>query len=171
MPRLTLTPMLATTGTALPEGLLWTYEVKWDGYRALALKDGSRVQSLSRNQKHLTGDYPSVVGAVNTVRTNTIVLDGEIAAIDDDGRPSFQALQHRSTGGPPIVYYAFDVLRIGNESLLRQTLEARRERLRLAARVQRAAVRTVARLTRSHRARDPHTRARGHHRQTSRLDV
>src|SRR4051812_30563362 len=52
MARLTLAPMLATTGTVLPEGPLWTYEVKWDGYRALALKDGSRVQLLSRKPEH-----------------------------------------------------------------------------------------------------------------------
>src|SRR4051812_32966312 len=104
MPRLTLAPMLATTGTAVPEGPLWSYEVKWDAYRALAFKDGSRVQLLSRNQKDLTGNSPSVVAAVNTVRTNTIVLNGEIVAVDDDGRPSFRALQHRSTGGLAIVY-------------------------------------------------------------------
>jgi bifunctional non-homologous end joining protein LigD len=132
VPRLTLAPMLPTTATALPEGPLWTYEVKWDGYRALAIKDGRRVQLLSRNQKDLTPDYPSVVKAVSTVRTSTVVLDGEIAAIDEHGRPSFQALQHRGTGGLAIVYYVFDVLRIGHESLLRQPLEARRERLRLA---------------------------------------
>jgi ATP-dependent DNA ligase len=56
MPRLILAPMLASSGTALPEGPLWTYEVKWDGYRALAVKDGNRVQLLSRNQKDLTRD-------------------------------------------------------------------------------------------------------------------
>jgi bifunctional non-homologous end joining protein LigD len=125
MPRLTLAPMLATSGTTLPEGPLWFYEVKWDGYRALAVKDGNRVQLLSRNQKYLTRDYPGVVAAVHTVRTNTIVRDGEIVAVDKDSRPSFQALQHRATGGPAMVYYAFDVIRIGNESLIRQPLEAR----------------------------------------------
>jgi bifunctional non-homologous end joining protein LigD len=92
--RLTLAPMLATSATVLPEGPLWTYEVKWDGYRALAMKDGPRVQLLSRNQKDLTSDYPNVVAAGKTVRTNTIVLDGEIVAVEKDGRPSFQALQH-----------------------------------------------------------------------------
>jgi bifunctional non-homologous end joining protein LigD len=123
--------MLATSATELPEGLLWTYEVKWDGYRALALKHGPRVQLLSRNQKDLTGDYPGVVAAMKSMRTADAVLDGEIVAVDGEGRPSFQALQHRSTGGITIVYYAFDVLRVGRESLISQPLAARRQRLKL----------------------------------------
>jgi bifunctional non-homologous end joining protein LigD len=122
--------MLATSATTLPEGPLWTYEVQWDGYRALAVKDARGVQLLSRNQKDLTRDYPSVVAAVNTVRMPSVVLDGEIVAIDLEGRPSFQALQHRSTAGL-IVYYAFDVLTVGKESLLQQSLAARRQRLKL----------------------------------------
>jgi ATP-dependent DNA ligase len=56
--------MLATSATELPEGPQWTYEVKWDGYRALVVKDGTDVQLISRNQKDLTRDYPTVVAAV-----------------------------------------------------------------------------------------------------------
>ena len=123
--------MLASPATTLPEGLLWTYEVKWDGYRALAIKQGPRVQILSRNQKDLTRDYPDVVAAIRTLRVADAVLDGEIVAIDSEGRPSFQGLQHRVTAGLTIVYYAFDVLRVGRESLLGETLSARRQRLKL----------------------------------------
>jgi DNA ligase D-like protein (predicted ligase) len=130
MPVRSLAPMLATSAATLPEGPLWTYEVKWDGYRALAVKDGARLQLLSRNHKDLTRAYPTVAAAVNTVRTASVVLDGEIVAIDAEGRPSFQALQHRSTAGL-IVYYAFDVLTVGKESLLQQPLAARRRRLKL----------------------------------------
>jgi bifunctional non-homologous end joining protein LigD len=123
--------MLATSATALPEGLLWTYEVKWDGYRTLAVKNGSRVQLLSRNQKDLTRDYPGVVAALRTIRSPDAVFDGEIVAVDEKGRPSFQALQHRTTAGLTVVYYAFDLLSVGQESLLSQPLAARRQRLKL----------------------------------------
>jgi bifunctional non-homologous end joining protein LigD len=123
--------MLATSATELPEGPQWTYEVKWDGYRALVVKDGTDVQLISRNQKDLTRDYPTVVAAVRTIRQSSVILDGEIVALDAEGRPSFQALQHRSTSGLAIVYYAFDVLTVGRESLVRQSLDARRQRLKL----------------------------------------
>lgn len=122
--------MLATSANALPVGPMWTYEVKWDGYRALAVKEGSRVQLISRNQKDLTRDYPAVVGAIQRLDSPRFVLDGEIVAIDRDGRPSFQALQHRSTSGLVVSYYAFDVLRIEQDALMREPLDRRRERLR-----------------------------------------
>src|SRR5690242_1545500 len=96
--------MLATSAAVLPEGPQWTYEVKWDGYRALAVKDGASVRLISRNQKDLTRDYPSVVAAVQSLRVPKAILDGEIVAIDAEGRPSFQALQHRATAGLAIVY-------------------------------------------------------------------
>jgi bifunctional non-homologous end joining protein LigD len=126
-----LRPMLATSADALPDGPAWTYEVKWDGYRALAVKEGRGIRLLSRNQKDLTRDYPTVVAAIAGVRVPRVVLDGEIVALDVDGRPSFQALQHRSTNGLALVYYAFDVLSVGAESLLRESLDARRRRLHL----------------------------------------
>ena len=74
-------PMLATSATELPEGPQWTYEVKWDGYRALVVKDGTDVQLISRNQKDLTRDYPTVVAAVRTIRQSSVILDGEIVAL------------------------------------------------------------------------------------------
>jgi DNA ligase D-like protein (predicted ligase) len=122
--------MLARSGTDLPTGPAWTYEVKWDGYRALAIKDGANVRLVSRNQKDLTGDYPAIVAAVTAIPATSFVLDGEIVALGSDGRPSFQALQHRTTEGLALVYYAFDVLTIGEESLIRQPLEKRRQRLK-----------------------------------------
>jgi bifunctional non-homologous end joining protein LigD len=92
-----LKPMLATSATALPVGPEWTYEVKWDGYRALAIKGPNGVRLLSRNQKDLTSDYPTVAKAVQALPVREAIFDGEIVAIDDQGRPSFQALQHRRT--------------------------------------------------------------------------
>lgn len=129
--RTLLRPMLATAADTLPEGPAWTYEVKWDGYRALAVKDRSSVRLISRNQKDLTRDYPAVVAAVASLRVPRAVLDGEIVALEADGRPSFQSLQHRATDGLALVFYAFDVLEVGAESLLREPLAARRRRLAL----------------------------------------
>ena len=121
--------MLATTAAALPTGPAWSYEVKWDGYRAIAVKEGARVQLLSRNQKNLARDFPTVVAAIAALPTSRVVLDGEIVAISADGRPSFQALQHRAIGGLALVYYAFDVLSVGDVPLIREPLETRRQRL------------------------------------------
>jgi bifunctional non-homologous end joining protein LigD len=122
--------MLATSADALPTGPQWTYEVKWDGYRALAIKAGARVQLLSRNQKDLTRDYPGVVAGVRQLNTSAAVLDGEIVALDADGRPSFQALQYRRTGVLAVVYYAFDLLQLGDQSLLDDSLDRRRHQLK-----------------------------------------
>ena len=72
-----LAPMLATAAAALPEGSEWTYEVKWDGYRALAVKAGRRVELVSRNGKDLTRDNPTLVAAVADLKISDVVLDGE----------------------------------------------------------------------------------------------
>jgi DNA ligase D-like protein (predicted ligase) len=129
-----LRAMLATAATELPRGPDWTYEVKWDGYRALAAKGSKGAQLFSRNQKNLTADYPSVVKAVDTLPVASAILDGEIVALDADGRPSFQALQHRRTGALAVVYYAFDLLAIDDVSLVRAPLEERRRRLKVLVR-------------------------------------
>jgi bifunctional non-homologous end joining protein LigD len=122
-------PMLATPAATLPVVPAWTYEVKWDGYRAIAIKDGKRVRLVSRNQKDLTRDYPQVVASFAGLATTDVVLDGEIVALDGNGRPSFQVLQHRSTAGLAIVYYAFDLLSLDGESLISRPLAERRKAL------------------------------------------
>jgi DNA ligase D-like protein (predicted ligase) len=124
-----LRPMLATPAATLPVGPDWTYEVKWDGYRALAVKSGARVCLISRNQKDLTRDYPKVVAAVAALRAEDLVLDGEIVALDQDGRPSFQALQHQTRGAGAIAFYAFDLLLLNGRELLSEPLEQRRRAL------------------------------------------
>ena len=120
-----LSPLAAVTVKALPEGDDWLYEVKLDGYRALILKDGNRVQVRSRNDKDLA--YPSVVTAARKFRAQQAVVDGEIVAIDDQGRPSFQALQHRSSHPKHrIVFYAFDLLHLDGQQLVAEPLRQRR---------------------------------------------
>lgn len=122
--------MAALRVEKLPEGKEWLYELKWDGYRALLIKDGQEVQIRSRNDKDLTAMYPGIVDAARRQKTKQIVLDGEIVALGEDGRPSFQALQHRSSHREhQIVFYAFDVLHADGQDLTEERLEARRARL------------------------------------------
>src|SRR5882724_524889 len=99
--------MMAVSASALPEGEDWTYEVKWDGYRAQAVKNGAIVSLASRNLKNLTRQFPSVAKAVSRVSAKSVLLDGEIVALDANGRPSFQALHHANLEGLSIVYYVF----------------------------------------------------------------
>lgn len=122
-----VTPMAAVAVKQLPEGPEWLYEVKWDGYRALIIKDGSQVQIQSRNHKDLTGMYPGVAAAALKLAAEQAVLDGEIVALDESGRPAFQALQHG--GAHPkhrIVLYAFDVLHVNGHDLANEPIEKRR---------------------------------------------
>jgi DNA ligase D-like protein (predicted ligase) len=124
-------PMIAKIVQALPEGEQWSYEVKFDGYRALIIKDGERVQIRSRNNNDLTRTYPTVAAAATRLRADSAMLDGEIVAVDHDGRPSFQALQHRAAlGGHTIVFYAFDLVHLDGEELTREPLVERQRRLR-----------------------------------------
>lgn len=122
--------MSARRVTALPEGKQWLYEVKLDGYRALIIKDAARVRLVSRNEKDLTAAYPAAAAAARRLQAATAVVDGEIVAVDGQGRPSFQALQHRSAHpGHAIVFYAFDLLHLDGRDLTALPLEARRELL------------------------------------------
>lgn len=123
-------PMAAQSVTELPEGPGWVYEVKFDGYRALMLKSGAGIELRSRNNKDLTNAYPSVVAAGRKLRADSLVLDGEVVALDASGRPSFQALQHRSAHPKhAIVYYAFDLLQLEGEELTSVSLVTRRAKL------------------------------------------
>ncbi len=122
--------MMATASTSIPEGQDWTYEVKWDGYRAQAVKRGTSVSLASRNLKDITRQFPSVTAAVAGVRAREAVLDGEIVALDAQGRPSFQALHHWDFAGASVVFYAFDLLYLDGRDLTGLALEARRKALR-----------------------------------------
>ena len=130
MPLTFIQPMAAAIVDRLPEGDDWTYEVKFDGYRALLMKDDARLQIRSRNDKDLTRAYPSIAAAARRLNAQRAIVDGEIVAVDAEGRPSFQALQHR--GAHPrhaIVFYAFDLLHLDGKDLTRAPLQQRRARL------------------------------------------
>lgn len=77
----------------LPEGAGWTYEVKLDGYRAIAVKTSREAILFSRNGKNFNKRYPLIIEALADLPPET-VIDGEVVALDDSGRPDFHALQH-----------------------------------------------------------------------------
>jgi bifunctional non-homologous end joining protein LigD len=134
----TIHPMLATLVDEPFNDADWLYEIKWDGYRAVAFLDGGHVRFVSRNQNDMTAQYSELAALGDHVRGSTAVIDGEIVALDDEGRPSFSLMQQR-TGighegrrvGPtrtdiPIVYYAFDLLYLDGFDLRRVDLEQRK---------------------------------------------
>jgi bifunctional non-homologous end joining protein LigD len=121
--------MAAALVDELPAGEEWLYEAKFDGYRAIAIKDDSNVRVLSRRGNDLSKDYPAVVDAVAALHAKSAVVDGEIVAFDADGRPSFQELQHRAALNSAIRYFAFDLLYFNGEELSGMALGERRRRL------------------------------------------
>src|SRR3712207_4551202 len=102
-------PMLLLRIESLPEGPNWLYELKLDGYRALAIKTCGKVQLRSRNNNDFNGRYPHVVKALSSMPDET-VIDGEIVAFDSTGPPSFNTLQNYGSTTAPVFYYIFDVL-------------------------------------------------------------
>jgi bifunctional non-homologous end joining protein LigD len=122
--------MAAQLIAKIPEGTDWIYEVKWDGYRVEAIKEGANVRLLSRKSKNLSADYPEICTALAKLKTHGAVIDGEVVALDDRGRPSFQDLQNRrSARNAHIVYYAFDLLNLNGDSLLNEPIESRKSKL------------------------------------------
>jgi DNA ligase D-like protein (predicted ligase) len=120
-------PMLLLAAETLPEGARWTYELKLDGYRAIAIKTGGTVRLRSRNDKDFNGKYPGIARALAALPDETVV-DGEVVALDEIGRPSFSALQNGSAGAT-IVYYVFDVMVLGGRNVMGEPLAVRRDLL------------------------------------------
>lgn len=119
--------MAAQIVQRLPEGDQWIYEVKLDGYRALLIKAGRKIQIRSRNDNDLTRTYPRIQAPGLRLHAETAVIDGEIVAVDAQRHPSFQALQHRAGHpGHTILFDAFDLLHLDGEDLTTLPLEKRR---------------------------------------------
>jgi bifunctional non-homologous end joining protein LigD len=113
-------PMKAALVEHLPKGPQWIYELKFDGVRALGIKDGSKVRLISRAAKDLGSKYALVLEALKKLPAKSAVLDGEVVAIDESGRSSFQLLQsYQMPSGkkPPLIYYAFDLLQLDGKDL------------------------------------------------------
>jgi bifunctional non-homologous end joining protein LigD len=121
-------PMLLLRTGALPEADEWLYELKLDGYRALAINSAGRVQFRSRNDNDFSARYPAIVRALASLPSET-VIDGEVIALDESGRPSFNILQNYGSSKSPILYYDFDVLVLAGRNVMGMPLSARRDLL------------------------------------------
>ncbi len=138
MPRV-IHPMLATLVDRAFDDPQWLYEIKWDGYRAVAYLDGVSTRLVSRNQNDLTTAYPELYSIADFVKARTAILDGEIVALDEQGRPSFGLMQQRTgigSGGRrirrtrddiPVMYYVFDLLYLDGYNLMNAKLEQRKQ--------------------------------------------
>jgi ATP-dependent DNA ligase len=102
-------PMYARAVQQLPERKDWLYEVKFDGYRCLAGKDSTGVTLWSRRGNRFTDQFPTIAEACKHLSPDTL-LDGEIIALDRNGRISFNQLQHHRSQAQTILFYAFDVI-------------------------------------------------------------
>jgi bifunctional non-homologous end joining protein LigD len=134
--------MLATLVEKPFDDPQWLYEVKWDGYRAVAFINvafinDERARLVSRNQNDLTGEFPEIARALQKLAVENAVIDGEVVALDEEGRPSFSLMQQRTgmthrgarrsrNRAVPIVYYAFDLVYLNGYSLMPVALEQRK---------------------------------------------
>ena len=109
----------------------WIYELKFDGIRALAIKDGRTVQLISRNEKKLNDRFPEIARAAADFEADECVVDGEVVAMDKEGRSSFQLLQRTELDGKdaPLAFYVFDLLQLNGRSLIGLPLTLRKELL------------------------------------------
>lgn len=135
MPTAPATPMLAVSGE-LPTGEGWLYEFKWDGIRTLAEWDGAKLRLWSRNGNDVTAGYPELAGLGGDLGSEPALVDGEIVALDEQGRPSFGLLQQRMhvrgaavarlVGEVPVHLFVFDILRFAGRDLTALPLVERR---------------------------------------------
>jgi bifunctional non-homologous end joining protein LigD len=133
-------PMLATTIEEPFDSPDWLFEIKWDGYRAVAFIENGKVRLISRNQNELTARYPELRDLAKSVQAKTAILDGEVVALDEQGRASFSLMQQRTGFRPggrraatnadvPVLYYAFDLLYLDGYDWRKLPLEDRKKKL------------------------------------------
>jgi len=133
-------PMLATASEKPFDGPAWLFEIKWDGYRAIAFIENKTVRLVSRNQNDLTGQYSELAILPTQLNAATAILDGEIVALDAEGRSNFSQMQQRTGFTSPkkrsarrpeiaVLYYAFDLLYLNDQDLRKLPLEERKKKL------------------------------------------
>jgi bifunctional non-homologous end joining protein LigD len=136
-----ITPMLATISEKPFDDPGWLFEIKWDGYRAIAFINDGKVRLVSRNQNDLTARFSELQSLAKSIAAKSAILDGEIVVLDDRGRPSFSLMQQRTgfrahgrkttpRGDLQILYYVFDLLYLDGYDLRRAALEERKRLLR-----------------------------------------
>jgi bifunctional non-homologous end joining protein LigD len=124
--KVSVRPMLARAATEPPRDGAWAYELKWDGIRALGHVEAGTLRIESRNGKDLTPRFPELKGLATQLGAGSALLDGEIVAFDDDGRPSLDRLQQ---GGRPATYVLFDLLELDGRPTLELPYAERRRLL------------------------------------------
>ena len=129
MPR-TLEPMKAQLVDAPFDDDRWLFEVKWDGIRLVSFIDGGKVSLQTRAGRIVDDEYPQLQAISRLVNAKQAVLDGEIVALDEEGRPSFQLLQNRGKEPHPMQYVVFDIVYLDGQRLFRVPLEDRKRLLR-----------------------------------------
>ena len=138
----TIHPMLAESVENSFDDPEWLFEIKWDGYRAIAFIDDGRVRLVSRNQNELTARYPELKDMAESIKAKSAILDGEVVALDAEGKASFSLMQQRTGFRPggkrvaakadvPVLYYAFDLLYLDGYDWRRIPLEERKGKLKL----------------------------------------
>jgi len=122
-------PMKARLVDEPPKHGDWLYELKFDGIRAMAIKSDRKVSLISRHGNKLDARFPEIVEAVKNLPVREYVIDGEVVALDEDGRSSFQLLQGLEMEGrkAPLRFYVFDLLQLDGKSLLGLPLEQRKQ--------------------------------------------
>ena len=123
-----IAPCLPIKAPRPPTGALWVHEIKHDGFRIIARKDGRRVRLYSRVGNDLTDRFPLIVEALGGLRSRSVTLDGEAVACDDNGMSNFDRLRHRRDDGA-VFLYAFDLIELNGDDLRREPLEVRKATL------------------------------------------
>jgi bifunctional non-homologous end joining protein LigD len=121
-------PCLPTKVQEPPSGALWLHEIKHDGFRVVARKDGNRVRLYSRLGNDLTYRFPLIVESVARLRSPSCIIDGEAVACDDNGMPSFDRIRYRRHDAS-VFLYAFDLIELNGDDLRRDPLEVRKATL------------------------------------------
>jgi bifunctional non-homologous end joining protein LigD len=131
-------PMLATLATRAFRDEDWLFEIKWDGYRVGVTIDEGRVQMWTRGGQDAAAYFPGLLSPPSWIEAQRAVVDGEVVALDDAGRPDFGLLQERTgvRGAPGLVFQAFDLLYLDGRQLLQVPLEDRKRLLRSVLRDQ-----------------------------------
>ena len=123
-----IAPCLPTKTDKLPSGGLWLHEIKHDGFRVIARKDGDRIRLYSRPGNDFTRRFPLIVEALTRLRSRSCIIDGEAVCCDDNGLPSFDRIRYRRYDAS-VFLYAFDLIELNGDDLRRDPLQVRKATL------------------------------------------
>jgi bifunctional non-homologous end joining protein LigD len=121
-------PCLPTKADTLPSGGLWIHEIKHDGFRIVARKDGAQVRLYSRPGNDLTSRFPLIVETLANLRSRSCIIDGEAVACDDNGLAVFERIRYRRHDGK-VFLYAFDLIELNGDDLRREPFDVRKATL------------------------------------------